>query len=53
MKFPCKGILQTIQTLVPSEVVVPLKLTHPQTQKPTGHSDVVLEKDKLYYITRG
>jgi hypothetical protein len=52
MKFPCKGILQTVQTLVPNEVVVPSELTHPQTEKPTGHSDVVLEKDMFYYFTR-
>jgi hypothetical protein len=45
MKYPCKGILRTKQTLVSNEAMVPLEQTHPQIQKPTGHLDVVLKTD--------
>jgi hypothetical protein len=45
MKYPCKGIRRTKRTLVPNEAMVPLEQTHPQTQKRTGHLDVVLKTD--------
>lgn len=44
MRYPCKGILQTKQTSVPNEAMVPSERTNPQTEKPTGHLDVVLKQ---------
>ena len=44
MRCPCKGILQTKRTSVPNEAMVPSEQTNPQTQKPTGHLDVVLKQ---------
>ena len=43
-RYPCKGILQTKRTSVPNGAMVPSERTHPQTQKPTGHLDVVLKQ---------
>lgn len=44
MRYPCKGILQTKQTSVPNEAMVPSERKNPQTQKPAGHLDVVLKQ---------